>query len=111
MARQLNSPQQTQQRRAGRGCFGDSAFRPHVLPLVRRQGGQRVAAAFCDPERRAGTFHPPVFSVDPTITTEGEVQFPIFFALAAAVGVAMGGLLATWDEARGWKTAEPARSR
>jgi len=56
-------------------------------------------------------FHPPVFNVEPTITTEGAVQFPIFFALAAAAGIAMGGLLATWDEVHERRTAEPARSQ
>lgn len=35
-----------------------------------------------------------------TITIEGTVQFPIFLALAAAAGIAIGGFLATWEELR-----------
>jgi hypothetical protein len=41
--------------------------------------------------------NPPVFLVEPTIKSEGAVQLPIFFALAAAVGIAFGGLLALWE--------------
>lgn len=41
---------------------------------------------------------PPVFNVEPTITTEGAVQFPIFLALLAAVGIACGGFLAMREE-------------
>ncbi|HKI66478.1 MAG TPA: hypothetical protein VJ989_04350 [Solirubrobacterales bacterium] len=44
---------------------------------------------------------PPVFDVEPTITLEGAVQFPIFLALAAAAGVAFGGFLALREELRG----------
>jgi hypothetical protein len=44
---------------------------------------------------------PPVFDVEPTITLEGAVQFPIFLALAAAAGVAFGGFLAMREELRG----------
>jgi hypothetical protein len=43
---------------------------------------------------------PPVFNVEPTITSEGAAQFPIFLALAAAIGIAVGGFLATWEELR-----------
>jgi len=44
---------------------------------------------------------PPVFDVEPTITLEGAVQFPIFLALAAAAGVTVGGFLALREELRG----------
>lgn len=43
---------------------------------------------------------PPVFYVEPTITFEGAVQFPIFLALAAAAGIAFGGFLALREELR-----------
>jgi hypothetical protein len=33
-----------------------------------------------------------------TVTYEGTVQFPIFLALAAAAGVALGGWMAMWDK-------------
>jgi uncharacterized membrane protein YhaH (DUF805 family) len=42
--------------------------------------------------------HPPVFYVEPTITFEGAVQFPIFLALLAAAGIACGGFLAMREE-------------
>jgi hypothetical protein len=35
-----------------------------------------------------------------TITIEGTVQFPIFLALAAAGGIAVGSFLALWEELR-----------
>lgn len=41
---------------------------------------------------------PPVFRVEPTITSEGAVQFPIFLALLAAAGIAVGGLQAMREE-------------
>lgn len=41
---------------------------------------------------------PPIFNVEPTITSEGAVQFPIFLALAAAAGITFGGCLAMWEE-------------
>lgn len=41
---------------------------------------------------------PPVFSVEPTITTEGTAQVPIFLALFAAAGIACGGRLAMREE-------------
>ncbi len=41
---------------------------------------------------------PPIFNVEPTITIEGAVQFPIFVALAAAAGIAFGGCLAMREE-------------
>jgi hypothetical protein len=41
---------------------------------------------------------PPVFYVEPTITFEGAVQFPIFLALLAAAGIACGGFLAMREE-------------
>jgi len=41
---------------------------------------------------------PPVFSVEPTVTFEGAVQWPIFLALAAAAGIACGGCLALQTE-------------
>lgn len=43
---------------------------------------------------------PPVFNVEPTITSEGAVQFPIFLALAAAAGIAVGGFRAVREELR-----------
>ncbi len=43
---------------------------------------------------------PPVFDVEPTITIEGAVQFPIFLALAAAAGITVGGFLALREERR-----------
>jgi hypothetical protein len=43
---------------------------------------------------------PPIFDVEITITDEGAAQLPIFLALLAAAGVAFGGCLATWEEAR-----------
>lgn len=44
---------------------------------------------------------PPVFYTEPTITSDGVVQFPIFLALAAAVGIAFGGCLAMWEDEHG----------
>jgi hypothetical protein len=41
---------------------------------------------------------PPVFNVEPTITTEGAVQFPIYLALLAAAGIAYGGFRAMREE-------------
>jgi hypothetical protein len=41
---------------------------------------------------------PPIFIVEPTITFEGTVQFPIFLALAVAVGIAFGGCLGMREE-------------
>jgi hypothetical protein len=41
---------------------------------------------------------PPVFDVEPTITTEGAVQFPIYPALLAAAGIAYGGFRAMREE-------------
>lgn len=41
---------------------------------------------------------PPVFSVEATVTLEGAVQFPIFLALAAAVGIVFGSCLAMREE-------------
>jgi len=41
---------------------------------------------------------PPVFYVEPTITFEGAVQFPIFLALLAAAGIAYGGFRAMREE-------------
>lgn len=41
---------------------------------------------------------PPVFGVEPTITYEGVVQWPIFLALAAAAGTAVGGCWAMLEE-------------
>lgn len=43
---------------------------------------------------------PPIFSVETTITIEGAAQLPIYLALFAAAGIACGGCLAMWDEAR-----------
>lgn len=40
---------------------------------------------------------PPVFSIEPTITYEGAAQSPIFLALFAAAGVAIGGFWAMWE--------------
>jgi uncharacterized membrane protein len=42
---------------------------------------------------------PPVFRVEPTITSEGAAQWPIFFALFAAAGIACGGCLGMREEA------------
>lgn len=41
---------------------------------------------------------PPVFYVEPTITFEGAVQFPIFLALLAAAGIAYCGFRAMREE-------------
>ena len=41
---------------------------------------------------------PPVFSVEPTVTIEGVVQWPIFLALAAAAGIAYGGCLTAQEQ-------------
>lgn len=41
---------------------------------------------------------PPVFEVERTITFEGAVQFPIFLALLAAIGIAYGGFRAMREE-------------
>jgi hypothetical protein len=45
---------------------------------------------------------PPNFSSEQTlfgtVTYEGTVQFPIFLSLLAAVGVALGGWMAVWEE-------------
>jgi hypothetical protein len=41
---------------------------------------------------------PSVFDVEPTITFEGAVQFPIYLALVAAAGIASGGFLAMRQE-------------
>lgn len=41
---------------------------------------------------------PPTFHVEPTITFEGAVQFPIFLALLAAAGIAYGGIRAMREE-------------
>jgi hypothetical protein len=43
-------------------------------------------------------FDPPVFYVEPTITFEGAVQFPIYLALLAAVGIVYGGFRAMREE-------------
>lgn len=40
---------------------------------------------------------PPVFYVEPTITSEGAIQLPIFLALVTAAGIAFGGCLAMWE--------------
>jgi hypothetical protein len=41
---------------------------------------------------------PPVFYVEPTITFEGAVQFPIYLALFVAAGIAYGGFRAMREE-------------
>lgn len=41
---------------------------------------------------------PPTFGVEGTITYEGTIQFPIFLALLAALGITFGGCLAMWEE-------------
>lgn len=41
---------------------------------------------------------PPVFYTEPTITSEGAVQFPAFLGLVAAGGIALGGCMAIWQE-------------
>lgn len=41
---------------------------------------------------------PPVFYVEPTITFEGAVQFPIYLALLAAIGIVYGGFRAMREE-------------
>lgn len=43
-------------------------------------------------------FDPPVFYVEPTITFEGAVQFPIYLALLAAIGIAYDGFRALREE-------------
>jgi hypothetical protein len=45
--------------------------------------------------------NPPVFYAERTITSDGAVQFPIFLALAAAVGIAFGGYLAMREDEHG----------
>lgn len=47
-------------------------------------------------------FDPPVFYVEPTITFEGTVQFPIYLALLAAVGIVYGGFRAMREEGVPW---------
>jgi len=44
---------------------------------------------------------PPTFWVEPTITSEGTVQAPIFLALLAAAGIAVGGWRTMREEADG----------
>jgi hypothetical protein len=44
---------------------------------------------------------PPVFYVEPTITTEATAQLPIFLALLAAVGIVVGGYCAMRGEGFG----------
>lgn len=44
---------------------------------------------------------PPTFWVEPTITSEGSVQVPIFLALLAAAGIAVGGWQTMREEADG----------
>lgn len=41
---------------------------------------------------------PPVFYVEPTITSEGAVQFPIVLALSAATGIVFGSCVAMREE-------------
>lgn len=41
---------------------------------------------------------PPIFYTEPTITSEGAVQFPIYLALLAAAGIAFGGCWAMQEE-------------
>jgi len=41
---------------------------------------------------------PPIFYAEGTFTIEGTVQFPMFLALPAAVGITTGGLLALREE-------------
>ena len=41
---------------------------------------------------------PPVFGVAPTITYEGAAQLPIFLALLAATGIAIGGFWAMRED-------------
>jgi hypothetical protein len=41
---------------------------------------------------------PPVFDVQETVTFEGAVQFPIFIALLAALGITFGACLAMREE-------------
>jgi magnesium-transporting ATPase (P-type) len=43
---------------------------------------------------------PPSFGTEELITFEGTVQLPIFLALAAAVGIVLGGCLAIREEGR-----------
>jgi len=44
---------------------------------------------------------PPTFGVEETITSEGTVQIPIFLALLAAAGIAVGGWRTMREEAGG----------
>jgi hypothetical protein len=48
---------------------------------------------------------PPVFGVEPTITSEGAVEWPIFLALAAAAGIAFGGCSAAVQADRAASTS------
>jgi hypothetical protein len=52
---------------------------------------------------------PPIFNVEPTITNEGAVQFPIYLALLAAAGIAYGGFRAMREE--GTSSADPRTAR
>ena len=46
-----------------------------------------------------------------TVPIEGTVQFPMYLALASAVGIACGGCLAMWEEARAENTLEARSTR
>ncbi len=52
---------------------------------------------------------PPIFNVERTITFEGAVQFPIFLALLAAAGVALGACLAMREEGISLSDLRPRR--
>jgi hypothetical protein len=47
----------------------------------------------------------PDFGMDGNLTFEGTIQFPIFPALAAAAGIALGGYLAMREE--GFSSPDP----
>ena len=44
------------------------------------------------------TLVPPGLATNPEFTVEATVLFPTFLALLAATGIALGGLLAMWEE-------------
>ena len=110
-----NASRETQLRREDLRCFRGPPLRLHVLPLVQRRGLQHLQPAPSFPANAAVAtlglvstllilfriVDPPVFSVEPTVTFEGAVQWPIFLALAAAAGIACGGCLALQTERTG----------
>lgn len=54
---------------------------------------------------------PPVFRVEPTVTDEGEVEWPVFLALAAAAGIAWGGCVTARRASQAEREPAPSRTR